>query len=67
LGGIDRIAPAVSEVGLDDPHLLPLAVRRHAIRTVATLRADPRLAPSVAVGRVAVTDEVVLLDPSERA
>ncbi|MBQ1051716.1 carbonic anhydrase [Micromonospora sp. C51] len=72
---VDRIAPAVTEVGLDEPDLLPLAVRRHVVRTVAALRADPRLAPPVAAGRVAVsgavydlaTGEVALLDPPDRA
>ncbi|WBB54392.1 carbonic anhydrase [Verrucosispora sp. WMMD573] len=72
---VDRIAPAVTEAGLDEPNLLPLAVRRHVVRTVAALRADPRLAPPVATGRVAVTGavydlgtgEVALLDPPERA
>ena len=68
---VDRIAPAVTEVGLDDPQIGPLAVRRHVRHTVAALRADPLLAAPVAAGRVAVagalydlaTGEVTLLDP----
>ncbi|GIJ21172.1 carbonic anhydrase [Micromonospora lutea] len=70
---VDRIAPAVVEVGVDDPQVLPVAVRRHVARTVTALRADPRLAPQVAAGRVAVagalydlvSGEVALLDPPE--
>lgn len=68
---VDRIAPAVTEVGLDDPQIRPLAIRRHVRHTVAALRADPLLAAPVAAGRVAVagaiydlaTGEVNLLDP----
>ncbi|MEV6810662.1 carbonic anhydrase [Micromonospora sp. NPDC051296] len=68
---VDRIAPAVTEVGVDDPQVQPLAVRRHVHRTVAALRADPLLAEPLAAGRVAVagalydlsTGEVALLDP----
>ncbi|MDG4796349.1 carbonic anhydrase [Micromonospora sp. WMMD1082] len=68
---VDRIAPAVTEVGVDDPQVRPLAIRRHVARTVATLRADPLLAEPVDAGRVAVTGalydlatgEVALLDP----
>ncbi|GIJ37444.1 carbonic anhydrase [Micromonospora andamanensis] len=71
---VDRIAPAVAEVGVDDPHVLPAAIRRHVARTVATLRADPRLVPPITAGRVAVagalydlaTGEVALLDPPAR-
>ncbi|MEV6693924.1 carbonic anhydrase [Micromonospora sp. NPDC051196] len=68
---VDRIAPAVTEVGRDDPQIRPLAIRRHVRRTVAALRADPLLAEPVAAGRVAVagaiydlaTGEVTLLEP----
>ncbi|MEV4498473.1 carbonic anhydrase [Micromonospora arborensis] len=67
---VDEIAPAVTEAGLDDPAVQPLAIRRHVRRTVHTLRADDLLAGPVAAGRVAVvgglydlaTGEVVLLD-----
>ncbi|RZU77451.1 carbonic anhydrase [Micromonospora kangleipakensis] len=51
---VDQIAPAVAEVGPDDPRAHPLAVRRHVRRTVAALRADDLLAGPVAAGRVAV-------------
>lgn len=66
---VDRIAPAVHEVGADDPDAHPLAIRRHVRRTVATLRADDLLAGPVSAGEVAVvgalydlaTGEVALL------
>nr|WP_179783514.1 carbonic anhydrase [Micromonospora jinlongensis] len=69
---VDEIAPAVTEVGIDDPAVHPLAIRRHVRRTVGTLRADDLLAGPIAAGRVAVvgglydlaTGEVALLDPS---
>ncbi|MFY1617019.1 carbonic anhydrase [Micromonospora sp. WMMD736] len=69
---VDEIAPAVTEVGLDDPAVLALTVRRHVRRTVHTLREDDLLAEAVAAGRVAVvgglydlrTGEVALLEPS---
>lgn len=68
---VDRIAPAVADVGVDEPQVQPLAIRRHVRRTVATLRADPRLAEPLRTGRVAVsgalydlaTGEVTLLEP----
>ncbi|NES13916.1 MULTISPECIES: carbonic anhydrase [Micromonospora] len=66
---VEQIAPAVAEVGADDPQVHPLAVRRHVRRTVAALRADDLLAAPVATGEVAVagalydlaTGEVTLL------
>ncbi|MFR9774830.1 carbonic anhydrase [Micromonospora sp. MS34] len=66
---VARIAPAVAEVGADDPQVHPLAVRRHVRRTVTMLSADDLLAGPVAAGRVAVvgalydlaTGEVALL------
>ncbi|MGC4855912.1 carbonic anhydrase [Micromonospora sp. DT4] len=69
---VDEIAPAVTEVGLDDPAVHPLSIRRHVRRTVHTLREDDLLAGPVAAGRVAVvgglydlsTGEVALLDPA---
>ncbi|MEU5944463.1 carbonic anhydrase [Micromonospora sp. NPDC047465] len=67
---VEQIAPAVTEVGVDDPRAHPLAVRRHVLRTVAALRADDLLAGPVAAGRLAVvgalydlaTGEVALLE-----
>ncbi|MEH0842153.1 carbonic anhydrase [Micromonospora sp. CPCC 205711] len=67
---VDQIAPAVAEVGADDPRAHPLAVRRHVLRTVAALGADELLAGPVAEGRVDVvgalydlaTGDVALLD-----
>lgn len=69
---VDEIAPAVVEVGLDDPAVLALTVRRHVRRTVDALRVDDLLAGPVAAGRVAVvgglydlsTGEVALLEAS---
>ncbi|MEV0003033.1 carbonic anhydrase [Micromonospora sp. NPDC050980] len=66
---VDRIAPAVVEVGVDDPAAHPLAIRRHVRRTVAALRADDLLVDPVAAGELAVvgalyelaTGEVTLL------
>ncbi|MGK5742134.1 carbonic anhydrase [Micromonospora sp. URMC 103] len=51
---VDEITPAVLEVGVDDPQVHPLAIRRHVLRTVAALRADDLLAAPVASGRVDV-------------
>ncbi|RLK12046.1 carbonic anhydrase [Micromonospora sp. M71_S20] len=67
---VDQIAPAVREVGVDDPRVRPMAVRRHVLRTVAALRADDRLAAPAAAGRLTVvgalydlaTGEVALLE-----
>ncbi|RZT80350.1 carbonic anhydrase [Micromonospora violae] len=67
---VDEIAPSVTEAGIDDPAVQPLAIRRHVRRTVRMLRQDELLAGSVAAGRVAVvgglydlaTGEVALLD-----
>ncbi|MFF4876048.1 MULTISPECIES: carbonic anhydrase [unclassified Micromonospora] len=69
---VDEIAPAVTEAGLNDPAVHPLAIRRHVRRTVQTLRADDLLVGPVAAGQVAVvgglydlaTGEVALLDPA---
>ncbi|MEU4378327.1 carbonic anhydrase [Micromonospora echinofusca] len=67
---VEQIAPAVTEVGVDDPRVHPLAIRRHVLRTVRALRADALLAAPVAAGRLAVvgalydlaTGEVALLE-----
>jgi carbonic anhydrase len=42
---VDRIAPAVAEVGVDDPQAHPLAIRRHVVRTVA-VRAPTTCSPA---------------------
>ncbi|MFD6607341.1 carbonic anhydrase [Micromonospora chalcea] len=70
---VDRIAPAVTDVGVDEPDAHPLAIRRHVRRTVAALRCDDRLAGPVEAGELAVegalydlaTGEVTLL-PQEQ-
>ncbi|PTA47168.1 carbonic anhydrase [Micromonospora sp. NBC_01392] len=70
---VDRITPAVREVGVADPAVHPLAIRRHVRRTVAALRADDLLADRVATGELAVvgalydlaTGEVTLLPAEE--
>jgi carbonic anhydrase len=64
---VDRIAPAVREVGVDDPDAHPLAVRRHVRRTVAALRADDLLAGPVAAGQVAVVGALYDLASGEVA
>ncbi|WBB67050.1 carbonic anhydrase [Micromonospora sp. WMMD812] len=51
---VEQITPAVTEVGAANPRVEPLAVRRHALRTVAALRAEDLLAGPVAEGRVDV-------------
>ncbi|MEU9508483.1 carbonic anhydrase [Micromonospora sp. NPDC048170] len=66
---VEQIAPAVTEVGVDDPRVQPMAIRRHVFRTVAALRTDALLAGPVDAGRLAVvgalydlaTGEVALL------
>ncbi|MEV0153994.1 carbonic anhydrase [Micromonospora sp. NPDC050686] len=66
---VEQIAPAVGDVGVADPYVRPLAIRRHVRRTVAMLEHDDRLAGLVAAGTVAVvgamydlaTGEVTLL------
>ncbi|WFE67248.1 carbonic anhydrase [Micromonospora sp. WMMD714] len=68
---VDRITPAVTDVGPYHPAVHPLAVRRHVCRTVRALRADELLAGPVAAGKLDVvgalydldTGEVTLLEP----
>ncbi|MER7456341.1 carbonic anhydrase [Micromonospora sp. NPDC126480] len=62
---VDQIAPAVTEVGLHDPRVGTLAVRRHVRRTVAALRADDPLAGPVATGRVNVVGALYDLSTGE--
>ncbi|MFI5832650.1 carbonic anhydrase [Micromonospora sp. NPDC051300] len=62
---VDRIAPAVVEVGVHDPAVHPLAIRRHVRRTVAALRADDLLAGPVAAGELAVVGALYELATSE--
>ncbi|MCZ7436116.1 carbonic anhydrase [Micromonospora sp. WMMC241] len=62
---VDRIAPAVVEVGVDDPAAHPLAIRRHVRRTVAALRADDLLAAPVAAGELAVVGALYELATGE--
>lgn len=67
---IDQIAPAVTEVGVDDSRVHPMAIRRHVLRTVTALRADDLFAGPADAGRLAVvgalydltTGEVALLE-----
>ncbi|SCG45122.1 carbonic anhydrase [Micromonospora humi] len=62
---VDRIAPAVVEVGVDDPAAHPLAIRRHVRRTVAALRADDLLAAPVVAGELAVVGALYELATGE--
>ncbi|KKK06791.1 carbonic anhydrase [Micromonospora sp. HK10] len=62
---VDRIAPAVVEVGADGPAAQSLAIRRHVRRTVAALRADHRLAGPLAADTVAVVGALYDLSTGE--
>ncbi|MFY1698869.1 carbonic anhydrase [Solwaraspora sp. WMMA2101] len=55
---VEQIAPAVAQVGLDDPNVQPLAVRAHVQRTVRALREVPALAAALAAGRIDVAGGV---------
>ncbi|MBV1854976.1 carbonic anhydrase [Catellatospora sp. NEAU-YM18] len=59
---VEEIAPAVTEVGADDPQAVPKALRRHVERTAAQLRSVGRLAAPVAEGKVQVVGAVYDLD-----
>ncbi|MFB9236053.1 carbonic anhydrase [Plantactinospora siamensis] len=59
---VDEIAPAVLDVGLDDPRVASAATRRHIIRTVAELAAREPLASAVADGSVEVVGAIYDLD-----
>ncbi|GLY01652.1 MULTISPECIES: carbonic anhydrase [Actinoplanes] len=55
---VDELAPAVHEVGLDDPDAEEKAVRAHVARTVDRLRINPGLAEALASGQVRVEGAV---------
>ncbi|WP_155373344.1 carbonic anhydrase [Catellatospora vulcania] len=59
---VDQIAPAVTEVGLQDPQVNAKALRRHVERTVEQLRLADRLAAAAAAGRVQIVGAVYDLD-----
>ncbi|MEV1287990.1 carbonic anhydrase [Micromonospora sp. NPDC049679] len=59
---VDEIAPAVTEVGLDEPDVQALAVRRHVARSVLRLRAEQRLAAAIATGGLDVVGGLYNLD-----
>lgn len=62
---IDQIAPAVAEVGPDNPQAQPLSVRRHVNRTVAALRTEDWLAGAIAAGEADVVGGVYDLSTSK--
>lgn len=62
---VDRIAPAVTEVGLHDPAVHSLAARRHVRRTVRTLRTEALLSGPVVQGAVDVVGALYDLDTGE--
>jgi carbonic anhydrase len=59
---VEEIAPAVLEVGLDDPEVADKAMRMHVRHTVRRLRALDEVAQAVATGRVSVVGAVYDLD-----
>ena len=59
---VDEIAPAVREVGLDDPAVVDKAMRAHVARTVQRMHEVSGVAEAVAAGRVAVVGAVYDLD-----
>ena len=59
---VDQLAPAVREVGLDDPEAAEKAVRAHVQRTVERLRKVDGLAGAIVAGTVKVEGAVYDLD-----
>ncbi|MFC7534986.1 carbonic anhydrase [Actinoplanes sp. GCM10030250] len=59
---VDQLAPAVHEVGLDDPDAAEKAVTAHVARTVERLRRVDSLAAAIAAGTVKVEGAVYDLD-----
>jgi carbonic anhydrase len=59
---VEQIAPAVADVGLHQPDVQHLAIRRHIDRTVAHLSGEKRLAEAKRSGRVDVVGAVYNLD-----
>jgi carbonic anhydrase len=59
---VDQLAPAVREVGLDDPDAAEKAVRAHVFRTVDRLRKVDSLAQPIEAGTLKVEGAVYDLD-----
>lgn len=59
---VDQLAPAVREVGLDDPDAAEKAIRSHVIRTADQLRKVDSLAGPIAEGRLRVVGAIYDLD-----
>jgi carbonic anhydrase len=59
---VDQLAPAVREVGLDEPEAAEKAIRAHVIRTVDRLRKVDSLAEPLSSGRLAVVGAIYDLD-----
>ena len=62
---VDEIAPAVREVGVDDPDAADKAMRVHVIRTAERMRRLGGVADAMAAGRVAVAAAAYDLDTGE--
>lgn len=62
---VSEIAPAVRDVGVDDPQVNALAMRRHVERTVARLADNEVISAGSAVGSVAVVGAVYDLDTGQ--
>ena len=59
---VDELAPAVREIGVDDPEAGEKAIRSHVLRTVERLRKVDSLAAPLAAGTVQVAGAVYDLD-----
>lgn len=59
---VEQIAPAVTDVGLHQPDVQQLAIRRHIDRTVTALGDDERLADARRAGRLDIVGAIYNLD-----
>ncbi|WP_433828992.1 carbonic anhydrase [Actinoplanes sp. CA-015351] len=59
---VDQLAPAVREVGMDDPDAAEKAIRAHVIRTTDRLHKVESLAEAIAAGRINVVGAIYDLD-----
>jgi carbonic anhydrase len=55
---VEQISPAVLDVGMHEPDVQALAMRRHVHRTVAALGAEPALAQARRAGRLDIVGAV---------
>ncbi|MFC7546127.1 carbonic anhydrase [Plantactinospora sp. GCM10030261] len=59
---VDQITPAVREVGVDRPDVVPSALRRHITRTMAVIAGIESLAGPLSAGQVRLVGAVYDLD-----